>query len=110
MVKLLTQLISGLSETVGAWDEFEQYEIGHFLFDGEFATVSSPLISSIAAVRKVFSDLKVLLRKLEQLERELCKDNPQGVSHLFPTLLFCSGTVSAYSGNMEADSNSLMLI
>jgi len=84
MVRLIRQLISGLSDTVGAWDEFERKEIGYFLYDGESPSTSSPpsLKSSVAAVDKAFSALKVLLRKLRDLEKELCEDNPQGVSHI----------------------------
>lgn len=82
MVRLLRQLIGGLSDTVGAWDEFQRKEIGYFLYDGESPTASSSLKSSVAAVDKAFSALKVLLRKLRDLEKELCEDNPQGVSHL----------------------------
>ena len=83
MVKLLRQLISGLSDTVGAWDEFRQKEIGYFLcVDGEPPTTSSPLKPSVAAVDKAFSELKVLLRKLQDLRKEMCEDNPQGVRHI----------------------------
>jgi hypothetical protein len=80
MVKLLTQLICGLSDTVRAWDEFQRNDIWHFQFDGESSTTSSHLESSFAAVRKTFSDLNGILQKLQELEKELCKDNPQGVS------------------------------
>ena len=82
MVTLLRQLISDLSHTVGAWDEFRQREIGYFLYDGESPTASSLLKPSVVAIDKVFSELRVLHRKLEALKRELCEDHPQGVSHL----------------------------
>jgi hypothetical protein len=82
MVGLLRQLISGLSDTVGAWDKFQRKEIGYFLYDGESSTAASTLKSSVNAVDNAFWDLKDLLRKLRDLESELCKDNPQGVSHL----------------------------
>jgi hypothetical protein len=80
MVRLLRQLISGLSDTVGTWGEFRRKEIEYFLCDGESPTVSSSLKSSVAAVNKAFSDLKVHLRKLRDLEKELCEDNPQGLN------------------------------
>jgi hypothetical protein len=82
MVKLLTQLICGLSDTVHAWDEFQRNDIGYFLFDGDSQTASSPLEESIRAVIKTFSDLNMVLQKLQELKKELCKDSPQGVSHL----------------------------
>ena len=82
MVKLLRQLISGISDTVGAWDEFQRKEIGYFLYDGDSPTTSSSLKPSVAAVDKAFSELSSLLRKLQDLRNELCEDNPQGVCHL----------------------------
>lgn len=82
MVMLLRQLISPLSDTVEAWDEFRREEIGYFLYDGEYPTASSSLKPSAAAVKKTFSDLNAILRKLEALRKELCEDHPQGVSHL----------------------------
>ena len=107
MVRLLRQLISGLSDTVGAWGEFQRKEIGYFLIDGESPSAPSPpsLRSSVAAVDKAFSFLKVLLRKLRDLEKQLCEDNPQGVSHL---------SSSEFKGELhpsavEANKNSLML-
>jgi len=84
-VKLLRQLISRLSDTVGTWDEFQRKEIEYFLYDGESEASSSSLKPSVGAIEKVFSDLKVLRRKLQDFKKELCEDNPQGVSHLsFP--------------------------
>ena len=82
MVKLLRQLIRGLSGTISAWDEFQRNQIGHFLYDGKSPTTSS-LTFSVCAVDKAFSDLRVLLWRLQDLERELCKDK-EDVSHLFP--------------------------
>jgi len=82
MVRLLRQLTGRLSDTVVAWDEFQRKEIGYFLYDGESPTASSSLKTSAAAIDKTFSDLKALLRKLQCLQKELCEDNPQGVSHL----------------------------
>jgi hypothetical protein len=85
MVKLLTKLISCLSDTVCAWDQFRKTEIEHFVYDEGYPTTpttSSPLKASVAAVDKAYSDLNGVLRKLQKLEKELCKDNPQGVSHL----------------------------
>ena len=80
MVMLLRQLINRLSDTVGAWVKFQRKEIGYFLYDGESSTAASCLKSSLDAVDNAFWDLKDLLRKLRDLERELCQDNPQGVS------------------------------
>lgn len=37
---------------------------------------------TITAVNKVFMKLQALLDKLNSLEKELCVDNPQGVSRL----------------------------
>lgn len=82
MMALLTQLISGLSETVQAWQEFRRTDIGYFLYDGEIPTASSSLKPSLVAVDKEFSKLRLRLWKLEDLEKELCKGSPQGVSHL----------------------------
>ena len=82
MVKLLRQLISCLSEAVGAWEKFQRKDIEYFLYDGNSLKAASYLKPSLNAVDKVFWDLKGLLRKLRELERELCQDNPQGVSLL----------------------------
>ena len=81
MVQLLTQLICGLSDTVRVWEEFQRNDIRYFL-DGESPTTSSHLESSVRAVSKTFSHLNGILQKLQELKKELCKDNPQGVSHL----------------------------
>jgi hypothetical protein len=80
MVQLLTQLICGLSDTVRAWEEFQRNDIWYFI-DGESPTTSSHLESSVRAVSKTFSHLHGILQKLQELKKELCKDNPQGVSH-----------------------------
>jgi len=82
MVNLLRDWISGLSDTVGAWDEFRRNEIGYFQDNNEPPTSSSSLKSSIAAVSKAISTLNALLPKLKDLEKKLCRDNPQGVSQL----------------------------
>ena len=82
MVKVLRRLKSRLSDTVDAWDKFQRKQIGYFLLDDSFPTSSSPLKSSVSAVDDVFLDLKGFLKKLQQLENELCQDNPQGVSSL----------------------------
>ena len=82
MVRLLRQLISSLADIVGAWDKFQRKDLGYFIYDGETSSASSSLKFSVNAVDKAFWDLKDDLRKLHDLERELCKDNPQGVSHL----------------------------
>lgn len=79
MVALLTQLAGSLSETVAAWDEFRRTEIEYFLYDEKPQTASSSLNPSVAAVNKTFSKLRLRLRKLEGLGKEL---DPQGVSYL----------------------------
>lgn len=88
MVKLLIQLISRLSDTVGAWDEFHGKEIGYFLPAGESSAASSTLKPSVAAIDRAFSQLKVILMKFERLRKELCEDNPQGVSQPFLRAVF----------------------
>ena len=77
MMKLLVQLISPLSDTIEAWDEFQRKEVGFFLHDE-----SPSLRPSIVATSKAFAKLKILLLKLERLKKELNNDNPQSVSHL----------------------------
>ena len=79
MVNILRDFISRLSDTVWAWNEFLRNQIGYFQDDEPLATLSSPK-SPVAAVDKTISTLRVLLLKLEGLEKKLCKDNPQGVS------------------------------
>jgi hypothetical protein len=83
MVKLLRPLIDSLSDTVEAWDQFQQKEIGYFRCQGDPLSASSSLNSSIAAVEKAFGKLKTLRGKLQNLRKELCAENPQGVSCLF---------------------------
>jgi hypothetical protein len=85
LVKLSKQLISRLSEPVEAWEEFryQRKEIEYFLSDeGEQPASRLSLKSSIVAIDKTFSDLRLLLGKLERFEKELCDGNPQGVSHI----------------------------
>jgi hypothetical protein len=82
MVKLLRQLIRGLSGTVRAWDKFQRKEIGYFLYDGESGASSSSLKRSLVAIDKAFSELKDLQGSLQDLKKELCENNPQGVSYL----------------------------
>jgi hypothetical protein len=82
MVKLLRQLISRLSDTVDAWDQFQQKEIGYFGCHSEPPAASPSLKSSVAAVEKPFGKLKVLRGALQDLKKELCEENPQGVSCL----------------------------
>lgn len=82
MVKLLRQLISGLSDTVEAWEQFQQNEIGYFGCHSEPPTASPPMKSSVAAVEKTFWKLKDLHGALQNLRKELCEENPQGVSCL----------------------------
>jgi len=84
MVTSLSLLIRRLSDTIRAWDQFRENEIGHFLYDGESRTSSAPLKVSVAAVGKTFSELRGILRRLKDLEKELLKDNKR-VSHLPPT-------------------------
>ncbi|KAG0645349.1 hypothetical protein D0Z07_9001 [Hyphodiscus hymeniophilus] len=69
MVNLLTQLRCGLSDPIRAWEEFRRTDMGYFL-EGELLTSPSPLQSSVAAVDKTFSILKLRQRKLEDLENE----------------------------------------
>lgn len=100
MVELLRQLIGSLSETVVAWDQFQQKEIGYFLYDGESPTASPSLKSSVAAVDKAFSNLKVHLRQLQNLEKELCQNIPQGVSYGASTTDSDSATASTFKNNL----------
>lgn len=80
MVNLLGDLISALSDTVGAWNKFRRSDTQYFSYDGKPPT--SPLLNqSVAAVRRTFSDLEDLLQKLKDLEKTLCK----GVSQLSPS-------------------------
>ena len=79
MIQLLQLLINSLSGTVATWDEFQRGEIGYF----DDAEPESPLTKSMFIVKKAFSDLKEILRKLRDLEMQLCADCPQGVSY-FP--------------------------
>lgn len=82
MVKLLRQLISVLSNTVEAWDEFKRKDIRYFRSEGEPPNNSPPLKHLVAAVDTAFWNLRVLRGKLQNLKKELCEDNPQGVSRL----------------------------
>lgn len=82
MVRLLRRLLSGLGNTVDAWDRFVKKDLEFFSFDDGVLTTSPLLISSLNAVDAVFTDLKDIHKKLRQLEEELCRDSPQGVSHL----------------------------
>jgi hypothetical protein len=82
MVKLLRQLISTLSDTVEAWDQFQQKEIGYFVCHSEPPPALAFLKSSVAAIEKAFLKLKVLRGTLQNLRKELCEKNPPGVSCL----------------------------
>jgi hypothetical protein len=82
ILELSRQLIRLLSGTVEAWGEFQRKEIGYFLYDGESPTASPSLRPSLDGVDRVFSNLKGCLRKLQDFEKELCADNPRGVSRL----------------------------
>jgi hypothetical protein len=95
MVELLRLLRKRLSDTVATWDEFREGEIGYFN-DDESTAAWSPLKDSVGTVNTAFSDLKGILRKLRDLERELGEDSPQGVSHFS-------------SGDVDANQNSCML-
>jgi hypothetical protein len=86
MVTLLRKLISKLGDTIDAWDRFQRKDIGYFLFDDELSTTASLLKCSVSEVDNVFLDLKDILRKLRQLEKGLCQDNPQGVSDFISSL------------------------
>jgi hypothetical protein len=77
----LRQLIKSLSPVVGAWDRFRREDMRYFLDDIE-STTRSPVTSSINAIDRAILDLKDILERLKVVENELCKDNPQGVSHL----------------------------
>lgn len=59
-----------LSDTVGAWNSFARKEIDYF--DDE----------TMIPVEMIFRKLKDHLQKLRDLEMELNKDNPDGVSSL----------------------------
>lgn len=108
MVKLLRQLIRGLSDIVGAWEKFQRKDIGYFLHDVKPSTAPPSLKLSVNAVDKTFSELKELHRKLEELKKELCEDNPQGVSHLFNSEFRCE--LFLQLERSEANRNSSMLI
>jgi hypothetical protein len=71
-----------------------------FLDDGESPTASSALKSSFAAVNKDFSVLKVFLRKLQGLEKELRQDSSQGVSYGVSTTDSDSATASTFKSNL----------
>lgn len=85
MAKLLRQLINSLSDTIAAWDQFQQKEIGYFVCQREPPVASPSLKSSVTAVEKSFGKLKVLHGILQNLSKELCEENPQGVSYHFHT-------------------------
>jgi hypothetical protein len=80
MVKLLRDLISRLRDTVEAWDRFQRKDIEYFLFDDDSPTTELFLKNLVTVVDTIFSDLRDILRKIQQLEDELCQDSPQGVS------------------------------
>lgn len=84
MVTILSLLIHRLSDIIRTWDQLQEFEIGHFLYDGESRTSSAPLKASVAAVRKTFLELERVLRRLKDVENELLKDNER-VSHLSST-------------------------
>lgn len=77
MVDVLGDMISALSDTVGAWNKFRRNDIKYFSYDGKPPT-SSSLNQTVAAVGRTLSDLEDLLQKLKDLEKTLCK----GVSQL----------------------------
>ena len=81
MVKLLTDFISGLSDTLRVWEEFQKTDIEYF-YDSEPLTTGPSLQSSVRALTKTFSQLRLLLQTLEDLKGELCKSSPHGVSHV----------------------------
>jgi hypothetical protein len=85
MVILVRRLITRLSDTVAAWDKFQRSGMGYFRYDGEphgkHRASSLPIRASYDAIDTSFLELKGFLEKLERLKKELCEDNPQGVSH-----------------------------
>ena len=83
MVALLILLAGGLSETVDAWYEFQRTDIGYFLHEEGSSTNSPSLKPLVGSIDKTFSNLRLRLRKLEGLLKEL---DPQGVSHPFGNL------------------------
>jgi hypothetical protein len=80
MLKLLRQLISRVSDTIEAWDEFCRKDIGYFLDDDTPSSLS--LKHSIGAVDSGFAKMRCLLSRLQRLQKELSQDSPQGVSRL----------------------------
>jgi hypothetical protein len=104
MVQLLRKLISSLSDTIGAWDEFRGRELGYFLPDN-----SPHLDCSMNVVDKAFRNMNGILSKLQKLEKELCQDSPQGVSTSI-LLLKRRATCVTSLAMVHADKNSSMLI
>lgn len=77
MVKLLRLLISGLFDTIQAWDQFAEKEIGYLRCPND---PRNALASPLDAIEKAFREMKKLHKKLQNLRKELCEENPQGVS------------------------------
>jgi hypothetical protein len=80
MVKLLQQLISGLSDTIQVWDHFQQKDIGYFRCQSD---PPNSLASSLDTIERAFGKLRMLRTKLQTLKKELCDNAPQGVSCIF---------------------------
>ena len=85
MVILLRQLVKCLSATIRTWEKFQRREIGYFLYE-ESGAASSSLRPSLFAIDKAFSELNELRGLLQDLKKELCEDNPQGVSYALSNL------------------------
>ena len=81
MLELLSLLIRKISETIHAWDQFQEREIGYFLNDGDSEASSAGPKVSVATVDRTFLELGGILRRLKELEKELRKNNKH-VSHL----------------------------
>jgi hypothetical protein len=77
MISLLRQLITSLLDTVEVWNHFTRKEIGYFRCESD---PPNPLASPLGAIEKSFQELERLHKKLQNLRKELCGENPQRVS------------------------------
>jgi hypothetical protein len=69
-----------LSDTIQAWDHFQQKDIGYFRCQSD---PPNSLASSIDTIERAFGKLRMHRTKLQTLKKELCDDAPQGVSCIF---------------------------